>query len=67
MVDAGGLNPPGPKGPCGFESRPGYFGLATKLTWSYTQNLRLWSSFMVPGSDSGPFDCANGVSRSDKP
>ena len=24
MVDAGGLNPPGPEGPCGFESRPGY-------------------------------------------
>ncbi len=30
MVDAGGLNPPGPKGPCGFESRPGYHPLEAK-------------------------------------
>ena len=28
MVDAGGLNPPGPEGPCGFESRPGYLGVS---------------------------------------
>ncbi len=33
MVDAGGLNPPGPEGPCGFESRPGYVGLLINIIY----------------------------------
>ncbi len=38
LEDAGGLNPPSPRGECGFKSRPGHTQLAGKMHRNRTMN-----------------------------